>query len=302
MIKHWYPKSYHPQFDHWITLQRKKEVVFHRAKPARMLMLKASEIDGGGAQGIFIQMRKRGRNRLCGLLFKYHLGIKDAWITPVMSAEDVLHYHDEVFDDSIMLRRVDLTYLTRMTNHFLAVTLAHGGMPDLQLLEIQEELGLQFVPEALDIEDMLQQLGVKISPFTEETIQISLRRSQKWPRTKLFVDSGFVENAQIDKLVNQCSGFVDGIKVCEVEQAIPMVFQEEFEQNRERWLFHFLWMSLWMKEHARAREVMWQDSFIIAHLIHSGTPLVDIPLMHTIVKKSVLNSIDTMQERRTHLA
>lgn len=302
MIKHWYPKSYHSQFDHWITLQRKKEVVFHRAKSARMLMLKASEIDGGGAQGIFIQIKKRGRNRLCGLLFKYHLGIKDAWITPVMSAEDVLHYHDEVFDDSIMLRPVDMTYLTMMTNHFLAVTLGHGGMPDLQLLEIQEELGLQFVPEALDIEDMLRQLGVKISPFTEETIQISLRRSQKWPHTKLFVDSWFVENAQIDKLVNQCSGFVDGIKVCEVEQAIVMVFQEEFEQNRARWLFHFLWVSLWMKEHARAREVMWQDSFIIAHLIHSGTPLVDIPLMHTIVKKSVLNSIDTMQERRTHLA
>ncbi len=302
MIKHWYPKSYHAQFNHWITLQRKKEVVFHKAKPARMMQLKASEIDGGGAQGIFIQIRKRGRNRLCGLLFKYHLGIKDAWITPVISEQDVLHYHDEVFDDSIVLRKVDLAYLTMMTNHFIAVTLAQGGMPDLHLLEIQEELGLQFVPEALDIDDMLQQLGVKISPFTEETIQISLRRSQKWPHTKVFIDSWFVENPQIDALVNKCSGFVDGVKVCELDQAIIMVFQEEFEQHRDRWLFHFLWVSLWMKESARATEVMWQDSFIIAHLIHTGMPLLDIPIMHTIAKKSVLNSIDTMQERRTYLA
>lgn len=302
MIKQWYPKTYHAQFDRWITAQRKKEVVFHRPKPAKLVSLKASEVDGGGAQGVFIQIRKKGRNRLAGILFKYDLGIKDAWVTPVMPREDILHYQDEVFDNSIVLRNISLTYLQRMANHFLAITLAHGGMPDLQLLEIQEELGLQFVPDPLDVDDILQQLGIQISPFTEETIQTSLRRSQKWPRTKLFVESWFMENAQIDKLVNQCSGFVDGVKICELDQAIAMVCQDAFEQQRERWLFHFLWTSLWMKESARVNEVMWHDSFIIAHLIRHGTPLTDIPLMQAIARKSVLNSIDTMQERRTHLA
>lgn len=302
MIKHWYPKEYHALFDRWITLQRKKEVVFHRAKPAKIIQLKASEIDGGGAQGIFIQIRKKGHTRLCGLLFKYHLGIKDAWITPVMSPEDVQHYYEDVFDDSIVLRRVDLAYVSMLANHFLAITLEQGRMPDLHLLEIQEELGLQCIPQKLDIDDLLQRVGVQISPFTEETIQISLRRSQKWPQTKQFVDSWFVENAEIDRLVNQCSGFTDGVKVCELDQAIAMVFQEEFEQHRDRWLFHFLWVSLWMKMGARPSEVMWQDSFILAHLIQSGLSLASIPLMHAIAKKSVLNSIETMHERRTHLS
>lgn len=302
MIKHWYPKTYHAQFDRWITFQRKKGVVFHRTKPAKLLSLKASEIDGGGAQGIFIQLRKKNHDRLSGILFKYDLGIKDAWVTPVMPREDILHYQDEVFDNSIVLRNIDLSYLQQMTNHFLAITLAHGGMPNLQLLEIQEELGLQFVPNRLNVDDTLQQLGVQISPFTEETIQTSLQRSQKWPRNKLFVDSWFAENAQIDKLVNQCSGFVDGVKICELDKAIDSVLQGAFEQQRERWLFHFLWTSLWMKESARSNELMWRDSFIIAHLIHNGIQLATIPLMQAIAKKSVLNSIDTMQERRTHLS
>ena len=301
MIKHWYPKEYHAQFNNWITIQRKKEVVFHRAAPAKIIQLKASEIDGGGAQGIFIHIRKKGRNRLCGLLLKHHLGIKDAWITPDISVEDVLHYYDEAFDDSIVLRPIDLPYFTMMTNHFLALTMAHSGMPDLHLLEIQEELGVQFIPQLLDVEDMMQQLSVQISPFTEELIQISLRRSQKWPHTKQFVESWFVENAQVDKLVTQCSGFVDGIKVCELDQAVSAVLQE-FEQHRDRWLFHFLWVSLWMKIKARATEVMWKDSFILAHLIQTGAPLRSIPLMHGIAKKSVLNSIETMQNRRTHLS
>jgi hypothetical protein len=302
MIKPWYPADYHAQFNHWITIQRRKEVVFHRSKPAKIVQLKASEIDGGGAQGLFIHIRKRRQNRLCGMLFKYQLGIKDAWITPAISVEDVQHYYDEAFDDSIVLRTIDVPYLTMLTNHFLAVTLAQGDMPDLHLLEIQEELGVQFIPQLLDVEDVLQQLSVQISPFTEETIQLSLQRSKKWPRTKPFVDSWFIENAQIDKLVNQCSGFIDGVKVCELDKAIARIFAEEFEQHRDRWLFHFLWVSLWMKVVARPRELMWQDSLIIAHLIHSGTPLESIPLMHTIVKKSVLNSIETMHERRTHLS
>lgn len=302
MIRHWYPEEYQAQFNHWITLQRKKGVVFGRQEPAKIIQLKASEVDGGGAQGIFIQIRKKGKNRLCGLLLKYHLGVKDAWITPIISAHDVRQYYAEAFDDSILLRPVDLAYLAMMTNHFLAVTLAHDGMPDLHLLEIQEELGLQFVPQRLDIDDLMQQLSVQISPFTEATIQTSLRRSRKWPQTKYFVESWFVENALVDKLVNQCSGFVKGVKVCELDQAVAAVFQEEFEQHRDRWLFHFLWVSLWMKIGARANAVMWQDSFIIAHLIQSGAPLVSIPLMQTMVKKSVLNSIETMQERRTHLS
>lgn len=302
MIKHWYPADYHAQFNRWITLQRKKEVVFHRGSHAKIIQLKASEIDGSGAQGVFIHIRKKGRNRLCGLLLKQTLGIKDAWITPQISVEDVHHYYDEAFDDSIVLRRIDLPYLILMTNHFLAITLANSGMPDLHLLEIQEELGLQFIPQLLDVEDVMQHLGVEISPFTEETIQLSLHRSQKWPRTKQFVESWFVENAEVDRLVNQCSGFVDGIKVCELDKAIAAVFQEEFEQHRDRWVFHFLWVSLWMKINARSTEVMWQDSFILAHLIQTGAPMISIPLMQSIAKKSVLNSIETMQERRTHLS
>lgn len=313
-IKHWYPQNYHEQFNRWIKLQRKKGVVVdgmvhdiahHEQTPIipsqRISHLKASEVDGSGAQGIFIDFRKNRQHRLGGLLFKQEIGIKDAWITPVIRAKDMTRYYDEAFDDSVMLRDVDLAYLILMTNHFLALTIEQGSMPELHLLEIQEELGLHFLPQKLDVDSLLTELGVLISPFTAETVTASFKRSKSWPKDKRFTESWFIENAQIDKLVNRCCSFVDGVKVCRFEEAIAAVFTEELEHHRQRWLFHFLWIALWMKAKARKNEKIWQDSFIIAHEIYAGRPLKEIPIMHEICHQSVINSIETMHERRTYL-
>ncbi len=88
-IKNWYPASYHDQFNRWIKQQRKKGVVFSREVSTPTIRIKASEIDGSGAQGIFIHQKKNRKHRLCGLLFKDGIGIKDAWITPTISAGDI---------------------------------------------------------------------------------------------------------------------------------------------------------------------------------------------------------------------
>ena len=303
MIKNWYPADYHDQFDGWIKLQRKKGVVFHReVQHAAIIQLKASEIDGGGAQGIFIHLRKARKNKLSGLLFKQSIGIKDAWITPVISKEDVHRYYDDAFDDSLILRNIDLSYLIMMTNHFLAIMLEQGSMPDLHLLEIQEELGVLFIPKRLDVDDLLQHLSIQISPFTQDAIEKSFKRSKTWLQTKKFTESWFMENASVDKLVNRCSNFVDGVKVCQLDEAVLAVFKEDMELHRDQWLFHFLWVSLWMKSCARKNEKMWQDSYMIAHAIKSGEPLDKIPILQDICRQSVINSIETMQDRKTYLS
>jgi len=300
-IKNWYPPYYHDQFNRWIKIQRKKGVVFNDEPAPLTLGIKASEIDGSGAQGLFIHIKKNRKHRLCGLLFKQELGIKDAWITPPISARDIARYYAEAFDDSVTLRVVDVPYLMMIANHFLALTIEQGNMPDLHLLEMQEELGLQWMPEKIDVEYLIEQLGVQISPFTEDIMQMSFKRSKLWPKSKQFTESWFIENPHIDKLVNHRCTFVDGVKVCKFDEAIKDVFAEELEVNRERWLFHFLLIALWVKANHKKNEKIWQDSFFIAYAIHNGMPLDKIPIMYEICYQSVVNSIETMQERRTHL-
>ncbi len=301
VIKHWYPTDYHAQFDRWIKQQRKKGVVYDREKTPPTIRIKASEVDGGGAQGLFIHLKKNRKNRLCGLLLKQDIGIKDAWITPFISNQDIASYYDEAFGDSVMLRDVDATYLMMMSNHFLALTIERGGMPDLHLLEMQEELGLHWHPQRLDVPYLIEQLSVQISPFTAENLQASLKRSKSWPKNKQFTESWYIENSEIDKLVNRSSSYVDGVKVCRFGDAIKAVFAEEMELHRDHWLFHFLWITLWLKSSARKNDTTWQDSFFIAYAIQTGMPLDAIPIMHEICNQSVINSVETMQERRTHL-
>lgn len=300
-IKQWYPPDYHDQFNRWIKIQRMKGVVFSKEVGMPIVHIKASEIDGSGAQGLFIHIKQGRTNRLCGFLFKQGLGIKDAWITPPMTATEVKKYYDDTFDDSVTLREVDRAYLVLITEHFLAITVQQGGMPDLHLLEAQELMGMHFSPNAMDIDAMIANMSVQILPFTHDSMQVSFKRSKSWLRNKRFTESWYVENANIDKQVNRCSSFVDGVRICDTEAAMAAVFHHELDRHREKWLFHFLWITLWLKAHPRKNEKIWQDSFFIAYAIYSGMALNSIPVMQEISHQTVTNSIETMNERRTHL-
>lgn len=301
-IKYWYAESYHPTFERWIKLQRKQGVVFQPEPVLANLSMKATEVDGTGAQGIFIHVRKNRKNRLCGLLLKYDLGIKDSWITPTISAAEVKEYYTQAFDENVTLREIDLDYFQSLAEHFLAVTVEKGDVPYLHFLEIQELLGMYLRPNKLDLDYLFEQLSVQISPFTPEIISESLLRSKSWLKNKQFTESWYIENPAIDKIVNHNSSFVDGIKVCRLADAIETVFDEVLERERDRWQFHFLWISLWVKAKARKNEKIWQDSFLIAYTIHEGTPLKNIPVMREICHQTVINSVETMRERRTHLS
>ncbi|GGI84593.1 hypothetical protein [Legionella impletisoli] len=300
-IKHWYPISYQAQFDRWIKIQRKRGVVFQNEKKNPTLRIKASEVDGSGAQGIFIHFKQRKINRLCGLLFKLDIGIKDAWFTPDIPTDELNRYYDESFEETVMLRDVDIDYLTCLTNHFLAISIAHGEMPDLHLLEIQEELGLQFIPQHIDEKALLQQLTIQIAPFTHVRVDEALQRSRGWSKTKRFTESWYIENQDVDKVVNQFCSFMQGTKVCDFEAAMDAVFAQVFEKQRDRWLFHFIWVALWLKNKARKSEKTWEDCVLIAHLIAQNKPLCELPIMQEICEQTVHNSIETMTERRTYL-
>ena len=162
-------------------------------------------------------------------------------------------------------------------------------------------LGLQFQPQFIDISYLIENLSIQISPFTAEAMENSFKRSKNWMKTKKFTDSWYVENANIDKLVNRFCSFVEGAKVCTLDDAMVSVFANELEKHRDKWLFHFLWTALWVRSKQRKSEKVWEDCFFIAYAIYKGRSLASIPLMGEICQQTVLNSIETMQSRRTYL-
>jgi hypothetical protein len=302
-IRHWYPDSYHTTFDRWIKTQRKKGVVFALESAHPKLHIQATEVDGAGAQGIFIQMQQPRRHQLGSLLLKAQLGIKDAWVMPaVTSRAQVKNYCKQSFPDEVSFRDVDETYLKLIVEHFLAILLARSEVPPLCFLQIQELIGIRFKAQLIDINELLTTLAVEIIPFTPERLSEAFRRSSSWLRNKSFSRSWFLESPHIDKIVNHYSSFEDGVKVCRLEEASIVVFAEVLEKQRQYWLFHFLWIALWAKSCVRKNEKTWEDSFLIAYSIHEGKPLHEIPLMQAICQESIIYSVETMRDRKTYLS
>lgn len=301
-IMQWYPESYKPMFSRWIKHQRKKGVTFLQGPEAVPVEIKATEIDGSGAQGVFIHSSIQRKHRLCGMLFKYNIGVKESWVTSDITSAEVKEYYSRAFDDSVTLRRVDEEYLDLLAEHFLAVTLEQNDIPNVYFLEIQELMGKHYKPCKINNADLIDELSVQILPFTQDSIDESLQRSKQWLKSKQFTESWYIESPLIDKIVNHHCSFVDGVKVCRFDEAVVDVFKEDMEPNRERWVFHFLWLTLWFKAREKRNEKLWKDSFIIAHQIHNGIPLTDIPVMREICLQTVVNSVETMQDRRTYLS
>lgn len=300
MIKNWYPTSYAAIFARWLNIQKKKGVIFCHAVPAIKYKITASEIDGTGAQGLYIHLQANGKNKICSLLFKQGIGIKNIWTTPFISKAEGQKLLKKTATNLVMLE-VNFSYLLQITEHFLALMLAQEKMPDLYLLEIQELLGCQFYPHLIDVKSLMITLNSQYNFDLNSIYQESIQRSKLWKDKHNFVKSWYDERTAVDKIVNKFCCIVNGTRVCSTEKAIAAIFKDLLEKQREQWVFHFLWISVWAQSKNRKYEELAFDSLCISYAIYSGFALQSIPIMQTICYQSVVNSIETMTERRAHL-
>lgn len=301
-ISDWYPPESKPTFKRWIKEQRLKGVTFARAQTADKLRMVACEIDGTGTQGLVLRFNHSGSAMVAGMLFKKGFGIKDIWVSAFETFAAADTQFKSVFNDGLYARYVQVDYLQQMTNHFLYETLAQGQMPDLQLLYLEELLGLHFKPELLAVPSLIQQLCVQVHPFTPEVIDNALKKSSQWLQQHSFARGWYEENAAIDRIVNQYCTLEKATKFCNLSLAMEGVFEQIFAKERDKWVFHFLWNALFLKSNARKAERSWKDCLLIAYYIEQNNPLEDIPVMRKIAQQTVINSMETMMSRGTYLA
>lgn len=301
-MSQWYAVEYQTYFTKWLKIQRKKGCVY--AKPPSSLpntKWYATEIDGSGAQGLFIYIQQKRRYRLAGLLINSRIGIKEVWLTVPLSKKEITHYVEETFEKDTVVREVTREYLQLMINHFLGVMHGKKTVPPLHLLEIQELLNLDFMPDCIDIATLMQEIGVQITPFTAAAVADGVKHSKRWLQDKRIVNSWFEESSTIDSLVNQCCSIEKGVKICAIKDAHALVREALFTANREKWIFHFLWTALWLKAKTNTKERFWKDCFFVAYALSEGQTPASIPIANEIATISVLNSLETMGERRSYL-
>lgn len=300
-IKAWYPKDEQDIFDMMIRTQRKKGVSFARPVVPQKAVYWATEMDGSGSQGMYVQFQDKKKWRLAGMLVKEELGIKDAWMSSPMTKTDLQVYFASQGEHGIHLRHVNNAYLVRMANHFLSYNCQLGEFPDVHVMALAEALGTSFHPEPIALKACIEAELVRIQPFTQERVQAALTRSSQWLRSRAFAQSWFMESSAIDKIVNRFSQWQQGVRVCDMTRAHEAVLDELLLKQRDLWTFRFYWLYAWASVCPKKREHLAEDALILAHLLEEQYDMRNMTIFHDIAKQSVINSAETMSERRTHL-
>jgi hypothetical protein len=303
MMRHWLPNVEKGYLEELINSQRKKGAVFADLRQAEIIEVKATEMDGTGAQAIFLLLKRKKGYQAGGLLVKRYYGIKDTWLSPVLSKTDAKKYAQHNLQGDFFLRKVDKYYLDLLIADHIYQSQKIDAVPHINLLQLQELTSSQWQAQPLNMEVIIKNFSSKIDAFnSKEWQEKSLLRSGNWYKKYGFTESWYDESPELDKLVNQSCSFLDGIKQCNMSLAMPNILNEYFEPRREQWLEHFLWLSLWAKPYARHNEYLWKDALAIANALYNNKAMVDIPIIQVICEHSILQSVETMENRKTHLS
>lgn len=301
-IRDWWPDDDKVSLEHFIKQQRKKGGAFTSVEAAEVVSIYATEFDGTGVQAFFIEFRRNQLYAVGGGLVKYQIGLRDVWRSPWMTKSEARDFIRKGIGMEATLRKVNQEYLSTIVSHYISVGCARGDVPHPFCLELNELLQQNWRSEPINIDQKLQDLIKDIDQhFDQAYIQSSLAKSGQWLGKKNFVDSWFEQSEVIDKIVNQNTRLEEGVRYCEVTDAVGAILSEVFEPLREKWLLQFIFMAMWARSRAKKNERMWKDLTVLAYCIDQGKPLQDLPIIEKLANETVLISLETMHARGTHL-
>lgn len=301
MIRHWLPDVEKGSLELLISNQRKKGAVFSELKQAEVIDIYATEMDGTGSQALFLIIKRKRGFQAAGLLAKRYFGIKDTWLGPVMSKANAKNYAKDSLHGDFILKKVSKDYLDLLIADHIYQAQKIDTVPHLILLQIQELTGSQWQAQPINIESTIDHLLTACPEINKEWHLQSLKRSGNWYKKYKFTEAWYDESPELDQLANQFCNFIDGVKQCNISQALEPVLEHYFEERRGQWLEHFIWLALWSKPSARHNEYLWKDALIVAYCLYNNMPMREIPIIRVIAEHSILQSVETMESRKTHL-
>ncbi|MGH6962382.1 MAG: hypothetical protein ACREE7_18020, partial [Dongiaceae bacterium] len=163
-IRNWVSAEEQPTIDDTVRAARSSGVACAGWKLATVTDLRASGIDGSSATGVAMVSPNGGRHRFSSILFRFGVGIIDAWSTEPM-AKGRLRGMLRQAEEGLVLRSVSRRYLDQLVQHHLAVGLERGAPPPLTLLQVAETIGAaEWRPVRLDWQVTLEALVAELPP------------------------------------------------------------------------------------------------------------------------------------------
>jgi hypothetical protein len=289
--RNWFPAGIRKEIDEVITVARRSGVVCARLAPSPDCVIKASTIDGAGAQSFFIICGEKKRKTMANILWKQGHGVIDSFVGHPTKQEMA-----SIFEGMPNLNLIEMApeYLDSAVNNALAVGIAHENPPHLGLLQVAETLGCdRWKAEAVDPAAELAALRRELeraSPYllTPEERGKSLFASGMWSDYEPFADTWFEDDAAVDEVINRLNKGKRRASESRLEKA---VLEEVLEPRRAVWLERLTFMTLWLRDAAEP-PVPWQHMFHAAETLATGKPLKDHPFMMAVAEVSVAAALE----------
>ena len=280
-VRNWLPQSERPAVDRAIRKAREKGVAIAPWPPGEDVSIRASMIDGVGAQSLMIASRT-GRMGLFALVLMKN-GVTDTTCSPEEPRREI-EQNIDMLRRTVASAEVDRAFVDAAVQHSIAANLAAGTVPVAGLLNIAERIGASdWKDRALDPAEDTARLFAELMPEerTEAAIAASLRRSETWTRGNDMFATWFEDGKAVRDLVAS-------VPRRDNAKALRLVLDEGLEQLRGAWTQRLLLLTLWARGTTdKPHRGRWTDFLILAHCLASGRKLADIPLMRTAAQRTV---------------
>ncbi|MBF0179608.1 MAG: hypothetical protein HQM03_06225 [Magnetococcales bacterium] len=291
VIRNWLPEKGRRQLDTLIKTARVKGVeCASRSAGAPVRILRASQVDGVGAQSLMLSIHGENRQaRIGSVLLKQNVGLADAWITPPLAAREVTRTLRHAARREYFLD-VSEEYLDVAIRHNIAVGLEKGTPPSSGLLQLAEAIGVaEWMPRRLDGSELAAGVLAERGGVDPEGAEEMVRTSGAWGEIPGIASSWFEESQEITLFLERCAG-ADPLGL--VEQ----VLERFCEPNRASWAERFAWTAYWFHaQSARVRERVDLDRHfaVLALELYRGRPLAEVPVMRGIAFRTITGESGT---------
>jgi hypothetical protein len=291
-LRNWIPEADRAALDQAIRKARVKGVQPAQWERAPDLALRASPIDGSGAQSMLFASRSGRSGLFAGLLFKQGFGMRDAWCNKEATRREIASMVAEL-QRKVVVPEIERSYIDLVVQHGIALGVAANHLPDPALLEIAEAVsGADWKDRRIDTAEETERLFGELPTEQRSTgaITASLRRSAAWMRDDALWDSWFEDDAEVRESIAAA-------RQHDVDTAARGLLENVLDQRRGVWAERFLLTALWARAvkagqppplGASARAVTWRDLVVLAHEVLSERKLADIPVMAEIAERTVI--------------
>jgi hypothetical protein len=278
-LRNWVGDALKTSVDEIIRAARQHSPPSPKSAVLQTTDVRASAVDGAGAQSFFAVIRDKRKYMIASLLFKHGFGIRDAWVRQGLSKRDVEDFRSlistqmETFESSL-----DTVLMT--LRHGLAVNIASGEPIPFGTLQFIECVGIPPVnPEFMETDNLVSMLFNEMEEvdLNETGISASLRRSKHWLAEFDWMDSWFEDGAAtMDAVRGQKS----------IKGRTDAILEIIVAKNRRKWGNLLAWNAYTARDEMDGHD--WKDMAIVARELLGNRAITEIPFARLIAVNTEL--------------